>query len=222
MLFDRGNALKGVIDFFLEAGDILDLFSEIVEIPANRFKFALNTCQLSAEIRDVVLRRHLAFDIGDVVGDRGEAALTVERITSSDALRFLVGFFEAICEVYHGGRRGHECADGLDVKQHEKRKKSARILEARIMRTGCDVHHGCWMRTDARGAGLSRRIAVGFGARSGAATPVAEWGRAGFEGQAAASKTWQPKHRDGGGGQAPKPRSGARLCAGLYARRQTR
>jgi hypothetical protein len=24
MLFNRGNALKGVIDFFLEAGDILD------------------------------------------------------------------------------------------------------------------------------------------------------------------------------------------------------
>jgi hypothetical protein len=44
VLFDGGNALKGVIDFFLEAGDILDLFSEIVEIPANRFKFALNTC----------------------------------------------------------------------------------------------------------------------------------------------------------------------------------
>jgi hypothetical protein len=45
---------------------------------------------------------------------------------------------------------------------------------------------------------------------------------AGFEGQAAASKTWQLKHRDGGGGQAPKPRSGARLRAGLYARRQSR
>ena len=75
VLFDRGNALKGVIDFFLKAGDILDLFSEIVEIPANRFKFALNTCQLSAEVRDVVFSRHLAFDIGDITGDRGEAAL---------------------------------------------------------------------------------------------------------------------------------------------------
>jgi hypothetical protein len=42
VLFDCGNALKGVIDLFLEAGDILDLFSEIVEIPANRFKFALH------------------------------------------------------------------------------------------------------------------------------------------------------------------------------------
>ena len=75
MLFNRGNALKGVIDFLLEAGDIIDLFSEIVEIPANRFKLALNACQLTAEVRDVVFCRHLAFDIGDVVGDRGEAAL---------------------------------------------------------------------------------------------------------------------------------------------------
>jgi hypothetical protein len=31
----------------------------------------------------------------------------------------------------------------------------------------------------------------------------------GVEWQAGASKTWQPKHRDGGRGQAPKPRSGA-------------
>jgi hypothetical protein len=41
-------------------------------------------------------------------------------------------------------------------------------------------------------------------------------------GEAAALKTWQQKHRDGGGGQAPKPRSGAPLGAGLYARRQSR
>jgi len=41
-------------------------------------------------------------------------------------------------------------------------------------------------------------------------------GKAGYEWQAAALKTWQPKHRDGGAGQAPKPRSGARLRAGLY------
>jgi hypothetical protein len=75
MLFDRGNALKGVIDFFLKAGDILDLFSEIVEIEPDRFKFALYTCQLPSEVRDVVFGRHLAFDIGDVFGDRGEAAL---------------------------------------------------------------------------------------------------------------------------------------------------
>jgi hypothetical protein len=83
VLFDRGNALKGVIDFFLETGDILDLFSEIVEIPPNRFKFTLNTCQLSAEVRDVVFGRHLAFDIGDVVGDRGEARFSNLRAAAS-------------------------------------------------------------------------------------------------------------------------------------------
>jgi hypothetical protein len=47
-------------------------------------------------------------------------------------------------------------------------------------------------------------------------------GGVGVEWQAAASKTWQPKHRDGGAGQAPKPRSGAPVGAGLYARRQSR
>jgi multidrug efflux pump subunit AcrB len=34
--------------------------------------------------------------------------------------------------------------------------------------------------------------------------------------------TSERKRRDGGGGQAPKPRSGAALPSGLYARRQTR
>jgi len=43
---------------------------------------------------------------------------------------------------------------------------------------------------------------------------------AGYEWHAAALKTWQQKRRDGGGGQAPKPRSGAALPAGLYARRR--
>ena len=86
MFFNRGNAVKGVIDFFLEAGDILDLFSEIVEIPANRFKFALNTCQLSAEVRDIVFGRHLAFDIGDIVGDRGEAPIHLSFKISEAAL----------------------------------------------------------------------------------------------------------------------------------------
>ena len=111
MLFNRGNALKGVIDFFLEAGDILDLFSEIVEIPANRFKFALNTCQLSAEVRDVVLGRHLAFDIGDVVGDCGEAAIHLSfkigeaaldgrKDAVEGCLALLFGFFAAISVKY--------------------------------------------------------------------------------------------------------------------------
>jgi hypothetical protein len=164
VLFDCGNAIEGVIDFFLEAGDILDLFSEIVEIPSNRFKFALNTCQLPTEVRDVVLRRHLAFDIGDVVGDRGEAALHgredgVERCLAFPG-RVLCGHMRG---VYHGGRLGHERAGGLDNTQHENRKKSARILEVRIMRIGCDVHHGSRQRRDGRSALLTRRRGLGCG-----------------------------------------------------------
>jgi hypothetical protein len=67
VLFDRGDALKGVIYFFLEAGDVLDFFSEIVEITADQFEFALYTCQLSSEVRDVFLRRHRLPEIDDVV-----------------------------------------------------------------------------------------------------------------------------------------------------------
>jgi hypothetical protein len=57
----------------------------------------------------------------------------------------------------------YECADSVDVTQHENRKKRARILEARIMGTGCDVHHGFRERTGGRGAGLSG--GTGFGLR---------------------------------------------------------
>jgi hypothetical protein len=104
--------------------------------------------------------------------------------------------------------------------QHDNRGKSARILEAgkrlEIMQTGCDVHHGFRQGRDGRGAGLSPAMRLRCsGVRGG------ERGR-GFEWQAPALKTWQPKHRDGGGGQAPKPRSGAALPAGLCARRQSR
>jgi hypothetical protein len=43
----------------------------------------------------------------------------------------------------------------FDVMQHENPKRTARILDAGIMRIERDVHHGCRVRTDARGAGLS-------------------------------------------------------------------
>jgi hypothetical protein len=69
-----------------------------------------------------------------------------------------------------GGRLEHECADGLDVAQHENRKKRARILEARIMRIGCDVYHGFEEWRDARGAGLGGRLPVGCGSGSEAPT----------------------------------------------------
>jgi hypothetical protein len=64
-LFDGGDALKCVIDFFLEARDILDLFSEIVEIAPDRFKFALYTRQLPTEVRDVFLCRHMLNDVAE-------------------------------------------------------------------------------------------------------------------------------------------------------------
>jgi hypothetical protein len=42
--------------------------------------------------------------------------------------------------------------------------KRARILKARIMWTGCDVHHGFQQGKGQRGAGLSARLVVGSGA----------------------------------------------------------
>jgi hypothetical protein len=36
VLFDGGDAFKRVVDFFLESDDVLDLFSEVVEIAAVR------------------------------------------------------------------------------------------------------------------------------------------------------------------------------------------
>jgi hypothetical protein len=54
----------------------------------------------------------------------------------------------------------------------------ARKLEARIMRIGCDVHHGFREGRGWRGAGWSGRLVVGSGSRSGAgaATPLGEVG----------------------------------------------
>jgi hypothetical protein len=39
VFFNGGNALKRVIDFFLEADDVLDFFSEVVEVAADGFEF---------------------------------------------------------------------------------------------------------------------------------------------------------------------------------------
>jgi hypothetical protein len=35
--FDGGDALKRVVDFLLEAGDVLNFFSEVVEVATDRF-----------------------------------------------------------------------------------------------------------------------------------------------------------------------------------------
>jgi hypothetical protein len=85
--FDGGNALKGVIDFFLEAGDILDLFSEIVE--AILLLISVMSSATAAEPRSIFPSRS------------AKPRSTVERTLSSVALGFLVGFFFAsICGEY--------------------------------------------------------------------------------------------------------------------------
>jgi hypothetical protein len=52
-----------------------------------------------------------------------------------------------------------------------------------------------------RSLGLSGEWALGFGTKTLSGTG---WGRSGFEGQAAASKAWEPKHRDGRRGSSPE------------------
>jgi hypothetical protein len=111
---------------------------------------------------------HLSFKISEAPLDGREDA--VERRFALLRL-VLCGHMRG---VYHIGRLGHECADRVDVTQHENWKKRARILEAgerlKIMRTGCGVHHGFREGRGQRGAGLSGRLAVGFDSRSGAPT----------------------------------------------------
>jgi hypothetical protein len=80
--------------------------------------------------------------------------------------------------------------------------------------------HAGWMRGGSRmldedgGAGLGGRFPVGSGAPTAGETGicVAGWG----------VEDMGAKTPGGGAGQAPKPRSGAALLAGLYARRQSR
>ena len=79
--------------------------------------------------------------------------------------------------------------------------------------------HADWMRRASRISTGERRAEGGVGRSSAGwfrfTFGSADEGETGIEWQAAALKTWQPKHRDGGAGQAPKPRSGAALPAGL-------
>ena len=63
-------------------------FSEIVEITADRFKFALYTCQLSSKVRDVFPCRHMLDDVG-------------EHFAEFLKCRFLCCHMR---EVYHAGR----------------------------------------------------------------------------------------------------------------------
>jgi len=59
---------------------------------------------------------------------------------------------ERLGELYTAEKSGWECA---------------RILEARIMRIECDVHHGFREGSDARDAGLSGGWALGYGGGRG-------------------------------------------------------
>jgi hypothetical protein len=175
VLFDCGDTdfkLEALVDFsLLELGE---LGVEALDVVFG--------CHLSAKIRDVVLSRHVLDDMAEHFAE----------------------FFEAdfhcghIVEVYHGGRRGHECADSADVTQHENRGRSARILEAgkrlKIMRIGCDVHHGFQQGRGQRGEGLSPAMRLRCsGVQRGKRDTSGGLGR---------RMTWQPKHRDGGAGQA--------------------
>ena len=65
MPFNRADAFKRVVNFLAKAGDVLNLLAQIVEVTTDGLQFTLNAGQLSGEIRDIILRRHLAFDAGD-------------------------------------------------------------------------------------------------------------------------------------------------------------
>lgn len=51
MLFDRGDALKRVVDLFAEAGDVLEFFHEVIEVVADRFKFGADGSEFFAHDR---------------------------------------------------------------------------------------------------------------------------------------------------------------------------
>ena len=61
MLFNRGDPLKGVIDFLSEANDVLDLLSEIIEVATNRFE--LGSCG-HPFVRSAATRKNMFFDGG--------------------------------------------------------------------------------------------------------------------------------------------------------------
>ena len=63
MLFDRANALKGVIDFLPEANDVLNLLSEVIEIASYRFQFRVDRRQFFSDDRaHILLRCHTIDD----------------------------------------------------------------------------------------------------------------------------------------------------------------
>jgi hypothetical protein len=120
---------------------------------------------------------NIIFDGDDVFCHRGEAAVHLSFEISEAAFdgredaveRCLTLLVRVLCGHMRGSipRRSAGVREGYHAAR--KSEKRARILEARIMRTGCDVHHGFRERTDARGAGLSGRKGFGLGSHTGKA-----------------------------------------------------
>jgi hypothetical protein len=160
VLFDRGDA-----DCELEA--FVEIGSHVILDDGESARVVIENLRVIGE---------RGFDLGN----RGEAALDGRE----DAVESRLGLLGRLLlcghtrGVYHGGRRGHECADRLDVTQHENWKKTARILEAgkrlKIMQTGCDVHHGFQQVRGQRAEGLSRGEASLFRGARGRAEYVGE------------------------------------------------
>jgi hypothetical protein len=155
VLFNRCDAdfeLLAFVDFVL-----LELGQLGVEAIEFRVELVDTTVEARLDCCEIVFGRHVFDDIGEYLANLFEG-----------------GFLRCHTpEVYHADPLGHECADSAGVTQHEKWKKSARILEARIMRIGCDVHHGFGERTNARGAGLGGGSGVGCKGSRGAG--MARW-----------------------------------------------
>ncbi len=73
---DGGDAPRCVICFLPVTDDVLDLLCEVVQVVADRFEFGADGGEFFMHDRTHVgFCRHRGFDIGDVAGDSGKAAL---------------------------------------------------------------------------------------------------------------------------------------------------
>ena len=65
-----------LVDLLAEADDVLDFFREVVQVTPYRFQFRPDRAELLMDdCAHVVLGGHRGFDVGDVAGYCGEAAL---------------------------------------------------------------------------------------------------------------------------------------------------
>jgi len=94
VLFDGGDTLQRMIDFFLETDDVLDFFSEVVEIATDRFEFRANGSKLVAhDGTHVGFGRHRLSEAGDLTSDIGNVFLG--RHVLDDVREHLAEFFES-------------------------------------------------------------------------------------------------------------------------------